>query len=327
MAEPKEIVPRYIPNTMPRQALSLSPNQLFQEALETVVRKYPTPKDFGEGELLGIFGGFTGIPYMFLRLSEMYPDLQVQGESLHQLAERYLLEISSTPPTELLKPMCGLINEDMSRKALRACLTRDEVDVDVFLADFKPFFALGKDENTTDKKDHVDTELLQGRAGALYFLRLVRHWVPSCASKIQPFITDMADRLLQANSYGEKSWFWHNGCYTGAVHGDIGNMTQIILSVPDAAPRLEKHLERLLKLQSDQGTWPMFSDRETALELVQFCHGATGFVFSLWAMRPYFPNLHEAIDAAIVKAQDAIWEQGLLTKAPSICHGILGNGL
>jgi len=62
-------------------------------------------------------------------------------------------------------------------------------------------------------------------------------------------------------------------------------------------------------------------------EFIHFCHGAPGFVVSLVAIRTYFPILQPRIDVAIKRGRKLIWERGLLTKEPNICHGITGNAL
>ncbi|KAI0200195.1 hypothetical protein F4808DRAFT_171548 [Astrocystis sublimbata] len=67
---------------------------------------------------------------------------------------------------------------------------------------------------------------------------------------------------------------------------------------------------------------PAGSDR-----LVQFCHGGPGFVVSLRALMPYFPELEERMRDVIARAQDDIWRRGLLTKEPCLCHGVAGNAL
>jgi hypothetical protein len=67
---------------------------------------------------------------------------------------------------------------------------------------------------------------------------------------------------------------------------------------------------------------PAGSDR-----LVQFCHGGPGFVISLLSLLPYFPEIAEKINEAISNAQSDIWQRGLLTKEPCLCHGIAGNAL
>ncbi|KAM3475868.1 hypothetical protein MY5147_003533 [Beauveria neobassiana] len=81
---------RYMPNDQPLQALSKTPQEFFQIALEEFVDKTKAPTTFEQEQPVGIFAGFTGIPYMFLQLSELHPDVQVNGENPRQLAERYI---------------------------------------------------------------------------------------------------------------------------------------------------------------------------------------------------------------------------------------------
>ena len=50
-------------------------------------------------------------------------------------------------------------------------------------------------------------------------------------------------------------------------------------------------------------------------------------VISLISVAPYFPDLKDDIDAAIVKGRAATKKRGLLTKEPGLCHGISGNAL
>jgi hypothetical protein len=62
--------------------------------------------------------------------------------------------------------------------------------------------------------------------------------------------------------------------------------------------------------------------------LIQFCHGAPGFMISLLAIRPYFePALQARIDSAVQRGRKLTWNKGLLTKEPNVCHGITGNAL
>jgi hypothetical protein len=82
-------------------------------------------------------------------------------------------------------------------------------------------------------------------------------------------------------------------------------------------------VSELLDLQTESGTWPFAL--EDCKELVQFCHGAPGFVISLLAIGDYFPSLHQRIDEAVSKARECIWKNGLIKKEPNLCHGITGN--
>ncbi len=54
--------------------------------------------------------------------------------------------------------------------------------------------------------------------------------------------------------------------------------------------------------------------------LMQFCHGAPGFVINLGD----FPSA--ALDPILLGAGEAIWSAGPLTKGCNLCHGTGGNG-
>jgi hypothetical protein len=124
----------------------------------------------------------------------------------------------------------------------------------------------------------------------------------------------------------QEPWIWSGCQYCGSVHGEIGILAQIVLSDPSYAPKLEAKLSSLLNLQGSDGNWPVVPGKD--IGLVQFCHGAPGFVISLVAIQPYFTShLQARIDAAVERGRELIWEKGLLTKEPNVCHGIIGNAL
>ena len=54
--------------------------------------------------------------------------------------------------------------------------------------------------------------------------------------------------------------------------------------------------------------------------LMQFCHGAPGFVICLGG----FPGT--ALDDLLLAAGEAIWTAGPLRKGSNLCHGTGGNG-
>lgn len=54
--------------------------------------------------------------------------------------------------------------------------------------------------------------------------------------------------------------------------------------------------------------------------LMQFCHGAPGFVICLGALT------NPSLDPLLLRAGEAIWAAGPLTKGANLCHGTGGNG-
>lgn len=208
---------------------------------------------------------------------------------------------------------CGLWCEKLAYDVVRACITRDAAYANEFLSSLPG--ALAQDGSWPG-------ELLQGRAGTLYMLRMMRHWVPDSAVLLDRSIESLATTILA----GGPEWKWHEKRYLGAVHGDIGFITQLVLAMPSLAGRLEDKLRDLLASQLANGSWPS-SVGKTDASLVQFCHGPPGFLHSLLSLRSYFPGLRQEIDASVEHARRCVWREGLLRKELSLCHRILGNAL
>jgi lantibiotic modifying enzyme len=173
----------------------------------------------------------------------------------------------------------------------------------------------------TSSADDFPYELLDGRAGALYLLRAVRHWVPNSAPLVERGIVALTEQIMQRAG----QWEFHGGRYLGAVHGDVAILTQLVLTTPPIAPQLAPHLRTLLQSQREDGSWPAKEGHDG--RLVQFCHGSPGMVLSLLSLRPYFPEMEAEVDEAIRKGRENTWREGLLKKEPSICHGVFGNGM
>ncbi|RMZ86861.1 hypothetical protein DV736_g5916, partial [Chaetothyriales sp. CBS 134916] len=126
----------------------------------------------------------------------------------------------------------------------------------------------------------------------------------------------------------------------GAVHGAIGIITQVLLSLPRDRPRshiaskVEPILQAVLSLQHPlSGNFPpSLSSRSSSSSsdhLVQFCHGSPGIVASLQtiAAQPHLlpASLQCAIESAIQRAQPDLAARGLLIKDPCLCHGVPTN--
>ncbi|KAM0561155.1 hypothetical protein ACHAPJ_003659 [Fusarium lateritium] len=315
---------RYISNNLPAQSLGSDPKELLTYALELVVRHTPPRDTYHDRHLGGLFTGYTGLAYLFLQLSELHPGLRISGNGLMFWAQRYL--DGDRGELVLEKGNCGISSEKLSFQAVRACVTKDENHLVEFLSNIPRL--LGPYSSPQD--DAFPSEIPYGRAGALYMLRMVRYWVPGSEAIIESPIRRLAERILATDDDGRGNWEWHGKRYFGAAHGDIGIITQLVLSNPSLAPQLTSRLEKLLELQLSDGNWP--SSARSLKEgknasLIQWCHGAPGFLYSLTSLRPYFPELEDRIDSAIEKGQSIIWRHGLLTKEPCLCHGIFGNAL
>lgn len=313
----------HIPNNQPLRSLGHEPLELMKASLEHVLKTTPPQPTY---EVHEMFGGYTGGPtslaYLFFRLADFYPDIQVAGHPLMHWTKQYL---GGDRGEVKITTRVGISSEKLARDALIACLSKDENDVKVFLSNMPTVLGPYPDL----EKDPYGSEFWEGRAGTLYFMRLMRHYIPESAALLESPIAQVSERILADSiDKDERGWMFYDLETTGAGHGTIGIITQLVVTTPSLAPRLRTKLCAVLDLQTD-GNWPrnIAPAGDDNPFLMQWCHGAPGFVVSLKAIRPYFPELQGRIDAAIANAQEAIWRYGLIKKEPSLCHGILGNAL
>lgn len=301
--------PRHIATgSSPLLALD-DPERRLTDALEAIVARLPPAQDYLAERASGLWAGPTGFAYLFLHVSSVHPHLEVAGHHALAWASRYMG--GARGDVRLDPGRSGIGSERLAYDAVQACIARDLAGAESFVANIPAVLAGGSPD-----------ELLQGRAGTLYMLRMVRHWVPESAPVIESAVRSITDSILEHGP----DWEWHGKPYLGAVHGDIGIVTQLVLTTPSLAGQLEGKVDRLLGMQLPDGNWPSSAGR-TGTSLVQFCHGAPGFLHSLVSLRPYYPNLQHKIDEAIERGRRCVWREGLLRKEPSICHGVFGNAL
>ncbi|GKT45954.1 uncharacterized protein ColSpa_06135 [Colletotrichum spaethianum] len=289
---------------------------------------------------------------------------------------------SSTPPNETNHaakdhPVLGLLSDALASPAVRACITRDLAHVRFFLSLLAPvveYILSLQTTNTTSSAMDLDAQpsppqplptcLLHGLAGTLYLLRLIRHWVPSSAPLVSRAIVHVSEYLLSPST----TWTCpsHSPSHHappsplserlsptdrhGAAHGDLGTITQIILTSPPLAPALTPRLSALLDLQLPSGDWPSSQPQtapagptptehhdhsseppaKTSAGGIGFASGPQGLIISLISLRPFFPALQDRIDATISAARDFLWAQAQEpgpAREPNLFHGALGTAL
>ncbi len=286
----------------------------LQAALDDIVANYPPRSRYPQETLQGLWSGPTGVAYLLLHVSSLRPDLAIAGQPAEHWARAYIAPESRGHNLRLGFHGCGIADEKLASEAVRCAVTGDLRHVRQFISSVSQLLAV----------DDYPDEVLFGRAGMLYLLRMVRHWVPGSNGMVDPAIAEVSNTIMNRGPL----WRWHGRRYLGAVHGDIGILTQLVLTSPSLASRLQPVAEKLLGMQLPDGNWPSSEESASAGKgLVQFCHGAPGFVLSLLALCPHFPELRSRFDTAISRGRECIWNQGLLKKEPSLCHGIFGNAL
>ncbi|KAF2146837.1 uncharacterized protein K452DRAFT_355275 [Aplosporella prunicola CBS 121167] len=304
-------LPRYFKNDM--EPSRRDPYKQLTASLTRLVNDYP-PDQIPPGG--GLYYGPISVSYLFFRLQQLYPEMTIGEYALGswfaayiELAQKHMKQYPGPSASK-----CGVSDDIMSLLALGAASAKDK-DMAKELCNYA---AIATAEDASN-------EWLYGRAGYLYLLRLVRASFED-DRETRDLIDDTADEVIDAILDAPRPWKWHGKTYLGAVHGSIGIITQIILTDPVMAPKLEPELGALLSYQYESGNWPS-SVPPGKDRLVQFCHGAPGAVASLQSIRQYFPKLQDRIDKAIKRGQACILERGLLTKESCLCHGISGNAL
>ena len=240
---------------------------------------------------------------------------------------------SNAPPTGLFRE-CGLMNHLIVFPAVSAIITKDTKHVNELISYLPAVVA-----DPTDGSAPND-EQLYGRAGYLYLIRLVIAHVPS-ATKVIPSsaVPDIIDAMLRRSPDSQHPWRFVNRLLLGLGHGWMAVIAQILLSDPSSirAKQARPWVTRMISEQQSSGQWDRYvngSDFEEAHSsaFVQIGHGAPGMLLGLLAIRPVYENMGDdeicaSIDAAVNKAQDIIWERGILTKETCLSHGAAGNSI
>lgn len=258
----------------------------------------------------GLYYGPTSIAYLFFVLQQYYPDTLIEDTQLGKWSAAYLTQAQnhwkSYPGPRVGK--CGVMDDTLALLAVGAANSKDR-DMAKVLCSWSRVVV----------GDETENEWLYGRAGYLYFLRLVKASF-AYDEDVTNMINDTANKVVEMILDMPRPWKWHGKAYIGAVHGIIGTITQIVLTDHKYARSVEAELSEVLSCQFESGNWPSSlpagSDR-----LVQVCHGAPGVVNCLQSIREYFPELRDRIDRSIEKGRACILQRGLLLKESCLCHG------
>lgn len=307
---------RYIHNKTEPLLREPDPLRQMSISLTRIVTNSPPKTPWTDGfksKPIGLWTGPTAIAYAFLWVSRFHPELSINGDTPIQWCMKYL----DCGSEEITSPKglngWGVKNEYLAYNAVKAAATQDTRYVDKFTS------ALANDFECPD----VDNEHLSGRAGTLSLIRIIKFFVPNAAEQVSKFISPLIEHIL-----GATPWTFSGHRYIGAAHGDIGILTQVVLSDHGMGRNqtVETELSALLDVQEPDGHWYITPPRKYELDMVHFCHGSPGFVISLLAIRPFVTSeLQARINDAVKLGRQEVWEKGLLRKQPNLCHGITGN--
>ena len=183
---------------------------------------------------------------------------------------------------------------------------------------------------------HPARELLWGSPGTLLAALFLheRSGDTRWAELFRETAARLASELLWSDEHGCHYWtqdlYGRQSTYLDAVHGFVATASPLIrgrylLDDADWAvwqARIAATIARTAIREGDQATWPaeLLEDGRPSKWLMQFCHGAPGFVICLRE----FPG-HE-LDELLLAAGRAVWAAGPLAKGSNLCHGTAGNG-
>lgn len=189
--------------------------------------------------------------------------------------------------------------------------------------------------------DNPTNEALWGAPGTM--LAAWHLWRATAQARWRALFLDNVESLWRTWQFDAQagSWLWTQDLYgrqvqyLGAGHGFAGNVLPLLLGAGllDEARRValyercEATLIATAQRDGDAVNWPpgTWTPRPGApAMLVQWCHGAPGFVT---ALAHFPPRRSAAVDALLVDAGRATWQAGPLAKGPGLCHGTAGNGL
>ncbi|KAJ5748208.1 uncharacterized protein N7511_009904 [Penicillium nucicola] len=210
---------------------------------------------------------------------------------------------------------------------------------------------------THDGRKMGGDEILFGRAGLLWTLLNIRahtfdEHTQKALTPVLGKVPELIRVIIDAGRQGSKSYVEKNGnqeahelmyswmedhyCF-GAVHGITGILAVILAAKPEELvehlPVVGDTITALCKLSiATNGHLPMtlppFSFGQQS-ELVQLCHGTPGLLILLAAAlkNSALTRAHwdPSWDQAIYLGSERVWEEGLLSKGGSLCHGISGN--
>jgi lantibiotic modifying enzyme len=181
--------------------------------------------------------------------------------------------------------------------------------------------------------EHPSRELLWGAPGTMHASIAMHEWTGEerWAELFRSSVKALEDALIdgpQGCRLWDQELYGRRSTYLGAGHGFAGTAGAIVrgLSLVPRAQRtewVERFVTTTLATATREGAlanWIPFWEPARPGFLVQWCHGAPGFVTSLATLRD------SRLDEVLLAAGELVWLAGPLAKGAGLCHGTAGNG-
>ena len=184
--------------------------------------------------------------------------------------------------------------------------------------------------------DHPARELMWGSPGSLLAAALMHgrtgdaRWAVSFRRIAQRLKQQLSWSERQSCHYWEQDLYGRQVRYIDAVHGFVATARALLLGRHLLPAGEAAEWQRIIETtvantairEDGRATWPLQADEAPGTPqkwLMQFCHGAPGFVIALADL----PGT--GLDALLAEAGEATWSAGPLAKGSNLCHGTAGN--
>ncbi len=185
--------------------------------------------------------------------------------------------------------------------------------------------------------DHPARELMWGSPGSLLAAALMHgrtgdeRWATLFRAIAQRLREQLSWSERQACHYWSQELHGRQVRYVDAVHGFVATAAALIhgrhlLPADDWLAWqacIEATVAHTAIRENGRASWPVQADEPPGTPqkwLMQYCHGAPGFVVCLARL----PG--SSLDLLLVEAGEATWAAGPLAKGSNLCHGTAGNG-
>ena len=265
-----------------------------------------------------LYFGAAGVAWALRHLGVDVPDFSGRWDELVALDRRWLASIASPNPGSWLMgelPVAMMAWGDAPSPALA---DRIEALIAANLDDPARELMWGSPGSL------LAAAFMQGRSGDERWAALFRR---------------IAGRLREQLAWSERHrcFLWtqdlygRTSRYLDAVHGFVATARALLkgrhlLAAADWAEwqtRIEQTVANTALREDGRASWPAEAEEppeRVQKWLMQFCHGAPGFVICLADL----PGT--ALDALLAEAGEATWAAGPLAKGSNLCHGTAGNG-
>jgi hypothetical protein len=183
--------------------------------------------------------------------------------------------------------------------------------------------------------DHPARELMWGSPGTMLAALFMheRTGQPRWSELFRRTAARLWSQLQWSDDFGCAYWtqdlYGTRSTYIDAVHGFVATAAPLIRgrALLDAtdwarwADCITNTVTRTAIREDGGANWrPWLTRESTRPLLMQYCHGAPGFIVCLGG----FPGT--ALDPLLAEAGAAVWAAGPLIKGNNLCHGTGGNG-